>query len=101
VRLFYQEMDTMSKQPARKQKLGPNQLKWLKALESGKYKQGRWMLQHAVTKECCCLGVGCLVLGPKPSGVSGEGSHKFDGTPLHSVTPVDSICQRVISFYGA
>lgn len=34
--------------------------KWVEALESGKYKQGRKCLQTD-TGRYCCLGVGCVV----------------------------------------
>lgn len=37
--------------------------KWLKALRSGKYKQGQGLLkEHG---EYCCLGVACVVAGRK------------------------------------
>lgn len=44
-------------------KLGPNQTKWLEALKSGEYKQGKRFL-HRITKSnnessFCCLGVAC------------------------------------------
>ena len=48
-----------------KQQLGPNQEKWLKALESGEYKQGlRALHMNTVTlgDRFCCLGVGCMTL---------------------------------------
>ena len=35
--------------------------KWVKALRSGKYEQGRYMLRH--NNEYCCLGVLCRVAG--------------------------------------
>lgn len=38
--------------------LGPNQTKWIKALESGKYKQGHFKLNDGNNK-FCCLGVAC------------------------------------------
>lgn len=40
-------------------KLGPNQTKFVEALESGEFKQGRDQLQLEDT--LCCLGVGCAV----------------------------------------
>lgn len=40
-------------------KLNPNALKWVEALESGKYKQGRDYLTREGRH--CCLAVGCLV----------------------------------------
>jgi len=39
-------------------------LKWIKALRSGKYKQGKGNLQSA-DGSYCCLGVACRVLIPK------------------------------------
>lgn len=45
----------------KKFKLGPLQKKWIKALESGKYKQTtRYLKDH---KEYCCLGVAKEVCG--------------------------------------
>ena len=38
---------------------GPNQEKWLQALESGKYKQGKNSL--CIAGKYCCLGVACDV----------------------------------------
>ena len=58
-------------------KLGPNQTRWIEALESGNYKQGRSYL-HAIEGGYCCLGVGCsLFLGP------GELSYGSDYEPPH------------------
>lgn len=37
--------------------------KWINALRSGKYKQGKGLLQKE--KNYCCLGVACKVLIPK------------------------------------
>lgn len=44
-----------------KQELGPNQRKWVDALRSGEYEQGRRYLR--LGNKCCCLGVGCEVFG--------------------------------------
>ena len=59
-----------------KQKLGPNQRAWLRALRSGKYKQGRDSLTRIVDgkEKHCCLGVLCLVAGMK-------GRPSFDDSP--------------------
>lgn len=38
-------------------KLGPNQTRWLEALESDTYKQGKRRLRN-INDEYCCLGVG-------------------------------------------
>lgn len=41
-----------------KQELGPNQRKWVEALRSGDYQQGRFDLR--TSDNCyCCLGVAC------------------------------------------
>lgn len=37
--------------------------KWVKALRSGKYKQGRGQLYNPKTKRYCCLGVLCRLGG--------------------------------------
>lgn len=44
-------------------KLGPNQKRWLKALRSGDYKQGRKALKKNVygVDYYCCLGVMCEI----------------------------------------
>lgn len=46
-------------------KLGPNQRKWLKALESGRYERGRtWLKVERKGKlKYCCLGVACEIAG--------------------------------------
>lgn len=43
-------------------KLGPNQKKWLAALESGRYEQGRGYLN--CKNKFCCLGVACDLFHP-------------------------------------
>lgn len=48
-----------------KQALGPNQEKWLAALESGNYKQGQEYLYQPEIGYCC-LGVACDLVGLKP-----------------------------------
>jgi hypothetical protein len=45
------------------QALGPNQERWLQALESGKYQQCESCLE--CDKHFCCLGVGCQVFFPE------------------------------------
>jgi hypothetical protein len=37
--------------------------KWIAALDSGEYKQGKFKLQHK--DKYCCFGVGCMVIVPK------------------------------------
>lgn len=44
-----------------KQALGPNQEKWLKALESGEFKQGSRRLENLADGSRCCLGVACAI----------------------------------------
>lgn len=44
-----------------KQKLGPNQRKWLAALVSGEYRQGTDVLFNG--RSYCCLGVACRITG--------------------------------------
>lgn len=44
-----------------KSKLNPNALKWVKALESGKYKQGIGALHRISPDQFCCLGIACVV----------------------------------------
>jgi len=39
--------------------LSPNAQKWVDALRSGDYKQGRRALYDGVTDSFCCLGVAC------------------------------------------
>lgn len=48
-----------------KQKLGPLQRKWLRALESGKFRQARGQLAKKTHGHIgyCCLGVACVVNG--------------------------------------
>lgn len=42
--------------------LGPNQLKWLEAMESGEYRQGFGVLYSSIESSYCCLGVAKKVL---------------------------------------
>lgn len=44
-----------------KQELGPNQLEWIEALESGKFEQG-YDGYLCIDNKYCCLGVACEVL---------------------------------------
>lgn len=43
-----------------------NVTKWIKALRSGRYKQGKDKLFDPSTKTYCCLGVGAKVLRKNP-----------------------------------
>lgn len=54
------------------QPLGPNQEKWLKALESGDFKQMQQCLMAG--NSYCCLGVGCVVMGLVPQCDGGDWS---------------------------
>lgn len=53
----------MNKQKPMTQQLGPNQTKWLAALRSGQYKQGKGLLHSLPDDSYCCLGVACEVAG--------------------------------------
>lgn len=50
-----------------KQEIGPNQEKWLAALESGKHEQGTGGLCTSAGR-MCCLGVGCHVFDLPTTG---------------------------------
>lgn len=47
--------------------------KWVAALRSGKYRQGHRVLNDSVTKEYCCLGVLCEVVGIEKKQVTQQG----------------------------
>jgi len=53
---------------AKIQKLGPNQRKWLKAIESGEFKQGKHELR-SITDRFCCLGVACELFKTKTTRI--------------------------------
>lgn len=67
---------------ADKQPLGPNQLAWIEALESGKYKQGQGAMRDDDAH--CCLAVGCVVANIPaiqfPSGRWAFGAAQDSGT---------------------
>ena len=72
------------------QPLGPLQKKWLKELESGKYKQTRNYLHNS--KGFCCLGIACeIVLGMKPKTKDGFGSFVFGAQNLNTELPPTAI----------
>ena len=52
---------------------------WVKALRSGKYKQGKGALQNR--DGFCCLGVACKVLIPKGKLKYREGAYIYGGLP--------------------
>jgi hypothetical protein len=56
------------------------QLKWLEALESGEYEQGKEKLFDG--SGYCCLGVGCDVLGIEPH--EDDGAYMFDGENVYA-----------------
>lgn len=70
------------------------QLKWLEALESGKYKQGRFRLKNDSNGQdtYCCLGVACEVAGIKPVLVDNA---RWEYEEMFSVPP-----DRLVSELG-
>lgn len=56
--------------------------KWLKALRSGEYKQGKGLLYSSKDDSYCCLGVACKVQGISPDqwGFM-DGKNKYKGIP--------------------
>lgn len=52
-----------------------NREKWIRALESGEYKQTKGVLHDGVG--WCCLGVACDVLGIRHA--KADGRYQFDG----------------------
>jgi hypothetical protein len=51
-----------------------NVKKWVKALRSGKYKQGRGalLIKEGNSEKYCCLGVVCKLAGMKPKEKNGR-----------------------------
>lgn len=74
---------------AKKQKLGPNQEKWLKALESGKYEQGKgFLVSFSDSKKDkkpkhCCLGVACELFYKKLGLVKETQDLDVNNTKIH------------------
>lgn len=72
--------------------LGPNQKKWIEALESGQYQQGQGALCRTNGK-MCCLGVAAHIFAAE-NGVAPElikdGSYQdcYDYADEHSVAPI-------------
>lgn len=54
--------------------------KWIAALDSGEYKQGKYTLQHG--DEYCCIGVACNILIPRDKMVFSELCEKWIGGSL-------------------
>lgn len=74
----------------KKQKLGPNQLRWIAALRSGRYEQGKEWLR-TVDNRHCCLGVACRVL-KEPGQISKTGKlWEYDGCNASAPTEVKSM----------
>lgn len=60
--------------------LGPIQKKWLEALRSGDYKQGKRYLNQG-NEKFCCLGVLCEVMGLKKKEIgNGRFAYSENGT---------------------
>ncbi len=52
-------------------------VKWLEALRSGKYKQGKQRLRSKVTDRFCCLGVLCDISGIGEWVVNRVGNYEY------------------------
>lgn len=81
------------------QPLGPNQERWLKALESGEWKQGRWQLCHGDGH--CCLGVAAKLFSEMRIEQESSGHTRWwspDGVSYSSICPPDA--QEALSLYG-
>lgn len=50
--------------------------KWVAALRSGDYEQGKYSLRNA-SGQYCCLGVLCEITGVKKTGTDEEGATKY------------------------
>ena len=63
------------------------QLKWINALESGKYNQGRFALKYSNKKETkyCCLGVACEIFKDELNlhEVTASGNSSFNNRAAH------------------
>lgn len=60
--------------------LGEHQSKWVEALESGRYKQGRFSLR--TDNKYCALGVACDVSGIADWESTGSGRYAYLGAPI-------------------
>lgn len=89
-------MPTEDKKPF---ELGPNQRKWIDALRSGKYKQGKSNLARRAgdTIEYCCLGVLCEIAGIKPKAGKYPNILQYDGADIYA--PPEAI--EFVALYGA
>lgn len=80
-------------------KLGPNQLKWIKALRSGKYKQTEGSLGEETEdngNSYCCLGVACEIAGYKPLKI--ENRFYYDKTTRDDEESL--LPQKAVKKYG-
>lgn len=66
-------------------------LKWIEALRSGKYPQGKNSLQSA--KGYCCLGVACVILIPKNKLVIGSDNRLRYSFPYQQIHAPDWLKQ--------
>lgn len=66
--------------------------KWLEALRSGRYQQGRYRLctDKAGKLTHCCLGVLCEVMGLESEEVPGGRGYVMDGRP-RGLRPPDAV----------
>src|SRR5437868_3244044 len=69
---------------------------WVKALRSGRYKQGRCKLR-STDNTYCCLGVLCQVAGLKQEPLAGGFGYTFDGELGHGYLPDGFRCKLGIS----
>lgn len=65
--------------------------KWIKALRSGKYKQGHYRLHSKSTNSYCCLGVACVVSGVKKKQIGAHGMIPKSFKKNHANLPTDLI----------
>jgi hypothetical protein len=69
--------------------------RWIEALRSGDYKQGKSILHNIYTDEFCCLGVLCDIVRDEVPGLEVEqhrASESFDGSEGY---PPESVCNYV------
>lgn len=77
--------------------LGPKQKRWINALRSGEYKQGRSHLQD-VNGNYCCLGVACEVDDELMFARDSEG--RLKGKALSDVVLGDSFPRSYADYIG-
>jgi hypothetical protein len=83
------------------QELGPNQEKWLEALESEKYTQGRSSLKTQDkdnSPKYCCLGVGCEIFDVERHDQLRNGDFPFGGDRTTCYAPVE--LKEILALYG-